>query len=211
MNRVTLKTPADLDALLAAAAGGDGAPPAAAVAAVRLGENFNVRDTHIERLVGALGPQLRAIHLGSSDTGDGAWVTDAGVAAIVGGGCENLRELRLEACVQVTDKAFAAIVAGLPQLEVLSITGHDKRIGAPACMAGRTQRSLGAAARPTHGGTCCRDDLISTLYPVCLAGNITKKAIAPLVKDKGALPQASAAQAVGAAGPRSPAARAAPA
>lgn len=118
-----LKGPSELDALLA-----DGA--AAAVAAVRFGPDFDVRDEHVRRLVQALGPQLRSIQLGSSDTGHGVWLTDAAVDAIIAH-CDpdRLQQLHLESCTRVTDKAFLKIVEALPNLRVLGVTGHDRSMG----------------------------------------------------------------------------------
>ncbi|KAL4433691.1 hypothetical protein ABPG75_000132 [Micractinium tetrahymenae] len=60
-----LQSPADLEALLAA-----DAAARAVVVAVQFGENFDVRDSHVTRLVEALGPQLQSIYLGSRE---GAW------------------------------------------------------------------------------------------------------------------------------------------
>ena len=102
----------------------------AAVVAMQFGRDFDVRDEHVVRLVEALGPQLHSIRLGSSDTGHGVWLTDAAVHAILAH-CrpENLRELYLESCTSVTDKAFLAVVEGLPNLQVLGVTGHDRSTG----------------------------------------------------------------------------------
>lgn len=203
-----LKDPADLAALLAE----DAASAArAAVVAVTFGPNFDVRDEHVQRLLAALGPQLRSIRLGSSDTGHGTWLTDAAVHAVVAACGPNLQVLYLESCTSVTDKAFLAAVEGLPNLQVLGVTGHDRSIGArggregaapqawPAVLWGLqeisrlAQRGAGSAATATPCAAC-RSRLtrhVWLAYPrlSLSAGKITKKALAPLLK--GALPQAS--------------------
>ena len=157
-----LKSPADLDALLASAAA------AAGVVAVQLGPDFGVRDEHVKRLVEALGLQLQSIRLGSSDTGDGVWLTDAAVHAVIAHCGPTLRELCLESCTCVTDAAFLAAVEGLPNLQVLGVTGHDDTIDeralAGGCWAsGAGVPSSGAVLRPALA--CCRAPLLCHAAP----------------------------------------------
>lgn len=138
-----LQSPADLDAMLAAAAAA--AQSAVTIVAVQFGADFDVRDSHVTRLVDALGPQLQSIYLGSSDTGCGTWLTDAAVHAIVRG-CPSLRQLALCSCTNVTDKAFLAVVEGLQQLEVLHCTGHDRTSGGRWGGGGAQARKAAVAA-----------------------------------------------------------------
>lgn len=91
---------------------------------------FHVRDDHVKRLVQAVGKQLVVLRLGNSDTGDGSSLTDAAVLATVEC-CPSLEELELASCIGVTEKAFAAILKGLPGLKELHLTGHDRVQGAP--------------------------------------------------------------------------------
>lgn len=75
----------------------------------------------------------------SLNAGDGTWLTDAAVLAIVRA-CPRLRQLALCSCTSVTDKALVAVAEGLPNLECLHCTGHDKCSGegeAALCCAGK--------------------------------------------------------------------------
>lgn len=139
-----LKGPEDLQALLA----GDAADKHAVVA-VHFGPHFAVRDEHVLQLIEALGPQLQSLRLGSSDTGNGTWLTDRAVLAVVARCGPTLLELVLESCTSVTDKAFLAAVEGLPNLQTLGVTGHDRSIGECASMRAGGRR---AAAAPSAGG-----------------------------------------------------------
>jgi len=78
--------------------------------------------------VQAAGQGLVSLRLGSSDTGNGSWLTDVAVRSIVQH-CPHLRELALCSCTKITDRAFLAVLEGLPQLEVLHCTGHDRSTG----------------------------------------------------------------------------------
>ncbi|KXZ53310.1 hypothetical protein GPECTOR_7g1204 [Gonium pectorale] len=64
------------------------------------------------------------LRLGSSDTGDGVWLTDAAVLHIAEK-CPNLVVLQLSACTGVTTRAFVAVTEKLSQLTEL----HDRSSG----------------------------------------------------------------------------------
>ncbi|KAG2435265.1 hypothetical protein HXX76_007343 [Chlamydomonas incerta] len=98
------------------------------VTAVTFGQDFGVRDDHIRQLAQAAGPQLTELRLGSSDTGEGVWLTDAAVD-VIARRCKNLEVLQLAACINISNKAFATICSGLPKLRELHVTGHDRRTG----------------------------------------------------------------------------------
>ncbi|PNW86382.1 hypothetical protein CHLRE_02g084200v5 [Chlamydomonas reinhardtii] len=117
-----LDKPANLEAMLKEEKAG-------CVTAVTFGRDFGIRDGHLEQLALAAGPQLTELRLGSSDTGDGVYLTDAAVDIIVRR-CKNLDVLQLASCTGISNKAFAAICSGLPKLRELHVTGHDKSTGA---------------------------------------------------------------------------------
>ncbi|KAG2446734.1 hypothetical protein HYH02_008295 [Chlamydomonas schloesseri] len=113
---------ADLDALLKQNKAGG-------VTAVTFGPHFHVENDHVRRLAEAAGPQLTELRLGSSETGDGLYVTDAGVDIIVRH-CPDLEVLQLAATTSISNRAFTRICSGLPKLRELHVTGHDKCRGA---------------------------------------------------------------------------------
>ena len=121
---LVLKEPSQLAAFLAAEGEAN-----RGIVAVRFERDFDIKSEHVKSLVEAIGGSLDSLTLGSSDTGDGVWLTDAGVLAIVKH-CPNLRQLALCSCTNVSDKAFIAVLEGLPHLEVLHCTGHDRSSGA---------------------------------------------------------------------------------
>lgn len=92
----------------------------------------------------AIGTQLIALRLGSSDTGDGIWVTERAVHRIAAC-CPKLRELELSSCTKVGDAAFAAIAAGLSELQVLYLTGHDRVSG---CLTNKSTALLAKGSLP---------------------------------------------------------------
>lgn len=65
-----LDKPANLEAMLKEEKAG-------CVTAVTFGRDFGIRDGHLEQLALAAGPQLTELRLGSSDTGDGVYLTGA--------------------------------------------------------------------------------------------------------------------------------------
>ncbi|KAG2495298.1 hypothetical protein HYH03_006570 [Edaphochlamys debaryana] len=117
---VQLQKEADLDEMLK--------EKPCTITSVTFGRDFNIRDKHLDQLSRATGRQLTELRLGSSDTGDGVWVTESVVSLIVRR-CPNLRVLQLESCTQLGNASFNAIIEGLPLLEELHITGHDRTSG----------------------------------------------------------------------------------
>ncbi|KAG2446736.1 hypothetical protein HYH02_008297 [Chlamydomonas schloesseri] len=124
-SHVFLTNHAALDQLLVS-------PDASSISAVTFGAGFHVRDEHLRKLADAIGPQLRSLRLGDTDTGDGVFVTDAAVKHVAAK-CHGLEELALEACVGVTDAGFSAVLNSLSSLRELHLTGHDRSSGMLTC------------------------------------------------------------------------------
>lgn len=72
--------------------------------------------------------RLEYLALGDSDTGNGVYVKDKGITALVAA-CPNLRVLMLNSATSVSDKAFVTTLEAAPKLEKLWITGHDRSHG----------------------------------------------------------------------------------
>lgn len=94
---------------------------------IHFGPNFPVKDQHLAAIYSrpALAASLKSLSLGDSDTGNGYYITEAAVIALVNA-CPNLRVLMLDAVTSLGDAALLACVQACPHLERLQITGNDK-------------------------------------------------------------------------------------
>ena len=72
---------------------------------------------------------LVVLELGSSDTGDGVWITDKTLKCVADN-CPKLRKLRLESVTCATDNAVIEVTSKCPLLEELTVSGHDRTTGA---------------------------------------------------------------------------------
>lgn len=122
------KSQADFDDWKGGAAPTRGSAAGTGTVAVCFGPDFDVKGVHIKAVADAFNSRLISLYLGSSDTGHGTSVTDGAVRHLAAR-CPALRELALCSCTNVTDEAFRAVVEGLPKLEVLHCTGHDRTPG----------------------------------------------------------------------------------
>lgn len=102
---------------------------------------------HLQAIIAR--PQLAAglqkLVLGDSDTGYGAYLSDAVVQTLVAA-TPNLRVLSLDACTQLSDTTLIVILTHCPLLERLAITGNDKVRGR---LSGKGLKDL--KAQPTIG------------------------------------------------------------
>lgn len=95
----------------------------------------------------------------------------------------------------------AGIVEALPNLRVLGVTGHDRSSGEHAGLRDGGEAWCRHSPENMHPGSAsgqCSDQELFTApsescpyigCALCLAGKVTKKALAPLIKSKAALPQ----------------------
>jgi hypothetical protein len=95
---------------------------------VRFHGDFDIQDCHVSKVANTLGPRLLSLHVGSWSTATGHKLTDA-ACAVLAAKCKNLRALTLSSCLEVSDEGFESIVNGMPLLESLTMSGHDKRDG----------------------------------------------------------------------------------
>lgn len=77
-------------------------------------------------LVEAVGPQLTALQLGCSETGNGSFLTNAAAAAVARRCGPGLTRLRLASVTGMSGSAFGQLARALPGLEELHFTGHDR-------------------------------------------------------------------------------------
>ena len=96
---------------------------------VVFGPDFKIRDDDIIRAVDMWKEDLVVLELGSSDTGDGVWLTNKALQYIADN-CPKLRKLRLESVTNASDDAVIDITRKCPLLEELTVSGHDKSSGA---------------------------------------------------------------------------------
>ncbi|KAL0059503.1 Homeobox protein tos8 [Marasmius tenuissimus] len=94
---------------------------------IRFGEDFDIRDAHLQTMssIPTLMSTLQVLSLGDSDTGKGAWLTDAGVQSFLSQ-APNLISLTLDACRDLTDATLIHALESCPRLQLLQITGNDK-------------------------------------------------------------------------------------
>ena len=92
---------------------------------VSFGSDFGIKDPHVTRVAETFSTNLMVLELGCSDTGDGTWVTEKGVAAIAQH-CPNLIKLKLESCTSIGDRSIMDIWYKCPHLKHLQV--NDKYI-----------------------------------------------------------------------------------
>ncbi|KAL0569291.1 hypothetical protein V5O48_012678 [Marasmius crinis-equi] len=97
---------------------------------IRFGANFEIKDSHLEMMsaIPGLMNTLEVLSLGDSDTGNGYFLTDAGVQSFLSR-APNLISLTLDACTQLTDATLIHALESCPLLRLVQITGNDKREG----------------------------------------------------------------------------------
>ena len=91
------------------------------------GDGGLATDPNVAAIVAAMGPHLRNLGMGSSDSGNGVRLTAASAAAIAAG-CPALVDLRLESATQLGDAEFERLLRAL-RLRSLALTGHDRTHG----------------------------------------------------------------------------------
>ena len=90
--------------------------------------DFKIHDEDVINTVNKWKDTLVVLELGSSNTGDGVWLTDNAIRHIADN-CPLLRKLRLESVTGASDEAVMSVMEKCPLLEHLEVTGHDKSSG----------------------------------------------------------------------------------
>ncbi|KAL0569290.1 hypothetical protein V5O48_012677 [Marasmius crinis-equi] len=94
---------------------------------IRFGDDFQIEDSHLQTMsaIPGLMNTLEVLSLGDSDTGNGAYLTDAGVQLFLSQS-PHLISLTLDACTRLKNATLIHALESCPRLQHLRITGNDK-------------------------------------------------------------------------------------
>ncbi|KAJ6500689.1 hypothetical protein C8R45DRAFT_978632 [Mycena sanguinolenta] len=117
-----------------------------AVVNVQFGVDFGIEDSHIAGFIArpAVCGRLLRFAAGDPGTGNGGGVCNEGAFIQFVRLCSNIRVFRIEAFTSLSDATLLAIFEACPHIEMVQLSGHDKRHG------GVNGTALTALARAPH-------------------------------------------------------------